>query len=233
MLRFEEVKKNDYFDGYSSYREDDERLQDKLAKNEVYRCLVVEATWRGTEIYVRYYSFKSDGGTQESSEEVQAMRLVAQYRENERKKSSGIAAKLRALLSEIQPTDFSKEPLSKTESLVLLALILRNTSYEFRKEIGLDVQTTSEPKVLSYAREHTGDVHKICRGFIRDELASAPAEYNIDLQECQHVLLQEWSKEKSNEVIAEMEEKMAKKQSKIEEKLTALGYNTDGAKIDA
>ena len=199
----------------------------------MYRCLVVEATWRGTEIYVRYYSFKSDGGTQESSEEVQAMRLVAQYRENERKKSSGIAAKLRALLSEIQPTDFSKEPLSKTESLVLLALILRNTSYEFRKEIGLDVQTTSEPKVLSYAREHTGDVHKICRGFIRDELASAPAEYNIDLQECQHVLLQEWSKEKSNEVIAEMEEKMAKKQSKIEEKLTALGYNTDGAKIDA
>ena len=232
-MGFEVVKKNDYFDGYSSYREDDERLQDKLAKNVVYRCLVVEATWRGTEIYVRYYSFKSDGGTHESSEEVQAMRLVAQYRENERKKSSGIAAKLRALLSEIQPTDFSKEPLSKTESLVLLALILRNTSYEFRKEIGLDVQTTSEPKVLSYAREHTGDVHKICRGFIRDELASAPAEYNLDLQECQHVLLQEWANEKSNEVIAEMEEKMAKKQSKIEEKLTALGYYTDGTKIDA
>lgn len=232
-MGFEVVKKNDYFDVFSSYREDDERLQDKLARNEVYRCLEVGATWRGTEIYVRYYSFKSDGGTQESSEEVQAMRLVAQYRENERKKSSGIAARLRALLSDIQPTDFSKEPLSKTESLVLLALILRNTSCEFRKEIGLDVQTTGEPKVLSYAREHTGDVHKICRGFIRDELASAPAEYNLDLQECQHVLLQEWSKEKSNEVIAEMEEKMAKKQSKIEEKLTALGYNTDGTKIDA
>ena len=30
-----------------------------------------------------------------------------------------------------------------------------------------------------------------------------------------------------------MEEKMAKKQSKIEEKLTALGYYTDGTKIDA
>ena len=42
-MGFEVVKKNDYFDGYSSYREDDERLQDKLAKNVVYRCLVVEA----------------------------------------------------------------------------------------------------------------------------------------------------------------------------------------------
>ena len=231
-MGFEVVKKNDYFDGYSSYREDDERLQDKLAKNEVYRCLVVDATWRGTEIYVRYYSFKKQGN-EESADEVQAMRLVNEYKENRLKSASTLASKLRDILRNMEPTKLSTEPLNKTESLVLMTLILKKCSYKFRIALNIDYSYSTEPQALNYAKAHTEQVHQICRDFLREELSSTGVEYNTDMQVCQSMLLQEWAKEQTEQMSTDNALKLAKKQAKIEEKLTALGYNTDGAKIDA
>lgn len=231
-MGFEVVKKNDYFDGYSSYREDDERLQDKLAKNEVYRCLVVDATWRGTEIYVRYYSFKKQGN-EESADEVQAMRLVNEYKENRIKSASTLASKLRDILRNMEPTKLSTEPLNKTESLVLMTLILKKCSYKFRIALNIDYSYSTEPQALNYAKAHTEQVHQICRDFLREELSSTGVEYNTDMQVCQSMLLQEWAKEQTEQMSTDNALKLAKKQAKIEEKLTALGYNTDGTKIDA
>lgn len=231
-MGFEVVKKNDYFDGYSSYREDDERLQDKLAKNEVYRCLVVEATWRGTEIYVRYYSFKKQGN-EESADEVQAMRLVNEYKENRLKSASTLASKLRDILRNMEPTKLSTEPLNKTESLVLMTLILKKCSYKFRIALNIDYSYSTEPQALNYAKAHTEQVHQICRDFLREELSSTGVEYNTDMQVCQSMLLQEWAKEQTEQMSTDNALKLAKKQAKIEEKLTALGYYTDGTKIDA
>lgn len=231
-MGFEVVKKNDYFDGYSSYREDDERLQDKLAKNEVYRCLVVDATWRGTEIYVRYYSFKKQGN-EESADEVQAMRLVNEYKENRLKSASTLASKLRDILRNMEPTKLSTEPLNKTESLVLMTLILKKCSYKFRIALNIDYSYSTEPQALNYAKAHTEQVHQICRDFLREELSSTGVEYNTDMQVCQSMLLQEWAKEQTEQMSTDNALKLAKKQAKIEEQLTALGYNTDGTKIDA
>lgn len=231
-MGFEVVKKNDYFDGYSSYREDDERLQDKLAKNEVYRCLVVDATWRGTEIYVRYYSFKKQGN-EESADEVQAMRLVNEYKENRVKSASTLASKLRDILRNMEPTKLSTEPLNKTESLVLMTLILKKCSYKFRIALNIDYSYSTEPQALNYAKAHTEQVHQICRDFLREELSSTGVEYNTDMQVCQSMLLQEWAKEQTEQIATDNALKLAKKQAKIEEQLTALGYNTDGTKIDA
>lgn len=231
-MGFEVVKKNDYFDGYSSYREDDERLQDKLAKNEVYRCFVVDATWRGTEIYVRYYSFKKQGN-EESADEVQAMRLVNEYKENRLKSASTLASKLRDILRNMEPTKLSTEPLNKTESLVMMTLILKKCSYKFRIALNIDYSYSTEPQALNYAKAHTEQVHQICRDFLREELSSTGVEYNTDMQVCQSMLLQEWAKEQTEQMSTDNALKLAKKQAKIEEKLTALGYNTDGTKIDA
>lgn len=231
-MGFEVVKKNDYFDGYSSYREDDERLQDKLAKNEVYRCLVVDATWRGTEIYVRYYSFKKQG-TEESADEVKAMRLVSEYKENRLKSASTLASKLRDILRDMEPTELSTEPLNKTESLVLMTLILKKCSYKFRNALNIDCTYSTDPQALNYAKAHTEQVHQICRDFLREELSSTGVEYNKDMQVCQSMLLQEWAKEQTEQMSTDNAMKLAKKQAKIEEQLTALGYYTDGTKIDA
>ena len=230
-MGFKVVGKDEYFERFSSYKEDDERLQEKLANHEVYRVLHVEATWQGMEVHVRYFEFKKNG-VEELPEDAEAMNLVNQYKENERKNVSTTATKLREVLAAMEPTELSKEPLTQTESLVLMTLILRNCSYKFRD--GLDIVTNygDEPKALNYARSHTGDVNKICRDYLREVLSSSGVEYNADLQECQRMLLDEWAREATEEVVNDMAAKLAKKQSKIEDRLTALGYNTDGTKMD-
>lgn len=228
---FKIVKKEDYFERFSSYREDDERLQEKLTNNEVYRAVVVEATWRGVEVNVRYYEFKKTG-TEHSSDEVQAMQLVNEYKENERKNSTNIASKLRSVLADMEPTELSKEPLTQTESLMLMTLILRRCSYKYRNGLNIIATYGAEPKALNYARAHTEDVNQICRDFLRETLSATGVEYDADLQECQYMLLQEWAKEATEEVVNEMAIKLAKKQSKIVDQLTKLGYNTDGTKMD-
>lgn len=227
---FKVVNKEDYFERFSSYREDDERLQEKLAKNEVYRAVVVESTWRGVEVNVRYFEFKK--GTEHSSDEVQAMQLVNEYKENERKSASTLASKLRDILRDMEPTELSTEPLNQTESLVLMTLILKKCSYQLRNALNITFTYSSDPQVLNYAKAHTEQVHQICRDFLREELSSAGVEYNADMQVCQSMLLQDWAKEQTEQMSTDMAVKLAKKQAKIEEKLTALGYNTDGTKMD-
>jgi len=225
------AKQEDYFERFSHYREDDERMQEKLANNEVYRCLCVEAGYRGTEIRTKYFEFKKSN-TEEAGDEVQAMNLVNEYKENERKNITNTASKLRGILGDIEPAELPTAPLTQTESLVLMTLILRKCSYKFRSALDVNVTNGSEPKALNYARAHTEDVNQICRDFLREELSSSGVEYNADLQECQRMLLDEWAKEATDEVVNDMAVKLAKKQSKIEDRLTALGYNTDGTKMD-
>ena len=231
-MGFEVVSKDDYFESYSSYGENDERLQEKLDNNEVYRCLVVEQAWRGTEVYIRYYTFKKQG-TEESADEVKAMRLVSEYKENRLKSASTLASKLRDILRDMEPTELSTEPLNKTESLVLMTLILKKCSYKFRNALNIDCTYSTDPQALNYAKAHTEQVHQICRDFLREELSSTGVEYNTDMQVCQSMILKDWAKEQTEQMSTDNALKLAKKQSKIEEKLTALGYNTDGTKIDA
>ena len=230
-MGFKVAGKDEYFDRYSSYKEDDERLQEKLANNEVYRVLHVEATWRGTEVHVRYFEFKKTG-EEGLPEDAEAMNLVNQYKENERKNVTNTATKLRDVLADMEPTELSKEPLTQTESLLLMTLILRRCSYKYRHGLDLVTNYNSEPKALNYARAHTEDVNQICRDYLREVLSSSGVEYEADLRECQRLLLDEWAKEATEEVVNDMAAKLAKKQSKIEDRLTALGYNTDGTKMD-
>lgn len=230
-MGFEVVSKDDYFERWSSYQEGDERLQEKLDNNEVYRCLVVEQAWRGTEVHVRYYLFKKQG-TEESGDEVQAMRLVNEYKENQRKSASTLASKLRDILRDMEPTELSTEPLNQTESLVLMTLILKKCSYQLRNALNINSTYSPDPQVLNYAKAHAEQVHQICRDFLREELSSAGVEYNTDMQVCQSMLLQDWAKEQTEQMSTDNALRLAKKQAKIEEQLTALGYNVDGTKMD-
>lgn len=229
-MGFEVVSKDDYFERWSSYQEGDERLQEKLDNNEVYRCLVVEQAWRGTEVHIRYYIFKKQG-TEESGDEVQAMRLVNEYKENQRKSASTLASKLRDILRDMEPTELSTEPLNQTESLVLMTLILKKCSYQLRNALNINSTYSPDPQVLDYAKAHAEQVHQICRDFLREELSSAGVEYNTDMQVCQSMLLQDWAKEQTEQLSTDNAMRLAKKQAKIEEQLTALGYDKEGKKL--
>ena len=182
-------------------------------------------------MYIRYYTFKKQG-TEESADEVKAMRLVNEYKENRLKSASTLASKLRDILRDMEPTELSTEPLNQTESLVLMTLILKKCSYQLRNALNITFTYSSDPEVLNYVKAHTEQVHQICRDFLREELSSAGVEYNTDMQVCQSMLLQDWAKEQTEQMSTDMAVKLAKKQAKIEEKLTALGYNTDGTKMD-
>lgn len=230
-MGFEVVSKDDYFEHYSTYREGDERLQEKIDNNEAYRCLVIEQAWRGTEVNIRYYLFKKKG-TEKSGDEVEAMRLVNEYKENQRKSASTLASKLRGILGNMEPTELSTEPLNQTESLVLMTLILKKCSYKLRNALNINSTYSKDPQVLNYAKAHAEQVHQICRDFLREELSSAGVEYNTDMQVCQSMLLQDWAKEQTEEMSTDNALRLAKKQAKIEEQLTALGYNVDGTKMD-
>lgn len=225
------VDVDDFFMRYSSYSENDERLKEKVRNNEVYRCLTVETTYRGTEVSIRYYTFKKDIN-EGTSDEIKAMDLVNVYKENQRKSITALASKLRGVLGDMEPTELSTEPLSQTESLVLMTLILRKCSYKYRTKLNIASTYSPDPQVLDYAKAHTEQVHQICRDFLREELSSSGVEYNPDLQVCQSMLLQEWAKEQAEEISSDNALRLAKKQSKIKEQLTALGYNTDGTKME-
>ena len=229
-MGFRVAEVDDLFERFSSYRENDERLKAKLDANEVYRCLVISASYRGTEIDVRYYQWKKNVAA-ENGDEAKAMQLVNEYRENVRKSAANQANKLCELLGAMDPEELSKEPLSQTESLILLTLILRKASHKFRDARKL-INYSGKDVELAFVREHTDEVHLISRDFIRNELSQSGVQWNSTLQECQSMLLQEWASEKVEEVTTDYALRLAKKQAKIEEQLTALGYNTDGTQMD-
>lgn len=224
------VKKEEIFERYSNYREDDERLQEKLANNEVYRCLLVDAGWRGTEITTRYFEWKKESEG-ENKEQVEAMQLVNTYRDNIRKSAENKSNRLRTVLNEMNPSELSNDALTANEALIFMILILRRCSHKFRDLCGV-VGYDHKKSLMDYVLENKEKSNLIMRDFMREVLGGSDVTWCADLQQCQSLLLQEWAKDKVDEVEGEYAAKLAKKQEKIKEKLLALGYDTDGKKLE-
>ena len=224
------VKKEEIFERYSNYREDDERLKEKLANNEVYRCLLVDAGWRGTEITTRYFEWKKETEG-ENKEQVDAMQLVNTYRDNIRKSAENKSNRLRTVLNEMNPGELSKDALTANEALIFMVLVLRRCSHKFRDLCGV-VGYKAKKTLMDYVLENKEQSNQIMRDFMREVLGGSDVTWSTDLQQCQSLLLQEWAKDQIEEIEAEYAAKLAKKQVKIEEKLAELGYDTEGKKLD-
>ena len=229
-MGFRIAEVDDLFERFSSYRENDERLKAKLEANEVYRCLVISASYRGTEIDVRYYQWKKNVAA-ENGDEAKAMQLVNEYTENERKSAENKSNRLRTVLNEMNPEELSKGNLSENEGLIFFALILRRCSHKFRDLCGV-VGYDQKKSLLDFVIENKELCNRIRRDFMREVLGGSDVTWSADLQQCQSLLLQEWAKDKVDEVEGEYAVKLEKKQAKIREQLTLLGYNTDGTKMD-
>lgn len=228
-LGFRTVNKEDIFERYSSYDRSDTRLKEKLENNEVYRCLAVYADYRGPFIKEMFYEFKKNPQG-EDSDQAKAMQLVNQYRENINKSASNKANKLREILIEMDPEELSKGNLSENEGLIFFALILRRCSHKFRVLCGV-VGYDQKKSLLDFVIENKELCNRIRRDFMREVLGSSDVNWSTDLQQCQSLLLQEWAKDKVDEIDGEYAMRLAKKQKKIQDELTALGYNTDGKKL--
>lgn len=227
-----EVKENTghLFDRYSHYDEEDERLQVLIAENKVYRCLFVSANYNGLYIDTRYYRFCKNV-TGEEANEAEAMKLVQARKEAISKNGAATAKKLRGLLGGMDAKTIETKPLTKNETYILMCLLLADTSYDFRNERNLIGYTDDNVTIAEYVKEHPEEVHQVARDFMRTKLAGSGAEYYSHLQECQKLLIQEWLSAEAKDVIETMSEKLNTQLAKIDEQLTALGYDSEGKKL--
>jgi len=226
-----EVKENtgQLFERYSHYDEEDERLQALIAENKVYRCLYVSANYNGIYIDTRYYKFCKTVTTEEANE-ADAMKLVGARKEAIIKNGTNIAKKLRGLLSGMDAKTIETKPLTKNETYILMCLLLADTSHEFRDARKLTGYTEGSA-ITEYVKEHPTEVHQVARDYMRTKLAGAGTEYYSHLQECQKLLIQEWLSAEAKDVIETMSEKLNTQLAKIDEQLTALGYDSEGKKL--
>lgn len=215
------------FNRWSTYREDDERLQEKLANNEVYRTLVIEKNWNGASVYVRYYEVSTGGGEQDADEK-KAMQLVNEHRDNIRKSKSSVAKEMRNAIKEFDTKAISSEMLTEAEWKAFIALLIHKSPYFVREAI----MGNERDEVAFVESDNLPDQYDtIIRDFMKGMVSDSSVEYYHTLQACQALLIDAWGID-ATEVRAKVAAKLAKKQEPIEKKLLQLGYNTEGKKLD-
>lgn len=214
------------FNRWSTYREDDERLQEKLANNEVYRTLVIEKNWNGASVYVRYYEVSTGGGEQDADEK-KAMQLVNEHRDNIRKSKGNLSKEFRKAVQEFDTHEIAWKGFTDAEWEIFLTALINSSPYTIRETI-----MGKERDEAAFVKAHNtaDDRDRIMREWLKGKLSDSSVEYYPTLQDCQSALIDEWGID-ATEVRAKAAEKLAKKQSKIEAELTALGYDTEGKKL--
>lgn len=214
------------FNRWSTYREDDERLQEKLANNEVYRTLVIEKNWNSASVYVRYYEVSTGGGEQDADEK-KAMQLVNEHRDNIRKSKGNLSKEFRKAVQEFDTHEIAWKGFTDAEWEIFLTALINSSPYTIRETI-----MGKERDEAAFVKAHNtaDDRDRIMREWLKGKLSDSGVEYYPTLQDCQSALIDEWGID-ATEVRAKAAEKLAKKQSKIEAELTALGYDTEGKKL--
>lgn len=223
---FKTVDVTAVFDRWSSYREDDERLQEKLANNKVYRVLVLERGYNGVNVSIRYYDF-SKQQSDEDKAGAKAMQLVSEYKENIRKSKGNISKEFRKAVQEFDTHEIAWKAFTDAEWEIFLTALINSSPYTIREMI---IGKERDEAAFVKAHNTADDRDRIMREWLKGKLSDSGVEYYPTLQDCQSALIDEWGID-ATEVRAKAAEKLAKKQSKIEAELTALGYDTEGKKL--
>ena len=129
-------------------------------------------------------------------------------------------------MAEYDVNSIDSDMLTDNEYKILCIVLLKHLSYDKRKAI------MGESDEIQYMeRNNTSEVQDmIIREYLKHELSDSGVGYWDQLQKAQAMLVDEWGID-ATEVRAKAAEKLAKKQSKIEAELTALGYDTEGKKL--
>ena len=221
------VKCTDVFDRWSSYREDDERLQAKLANNEVYRVLLIENDYRAANIRIAYYTFHKTPSEDEKAG-AEATQLVQKRKENIGKSRGDVAAAMRDIVKEYDTKSLKWKSLSDAEWLIVLELVYQGLPYTMRDDMKDSKLNTDE--FLQQINTPEGR-DTFFRDLMRHKLSSNDVNYYEYLQTMQGKLIDEWGIDAS-EARARAAEKLAKRNAKIDERLLQLGYDTEGKKLD-
>ena len=224
------VDREKYFESYSSYNKDDERLQDKLANNKVYRVLEVVMGYGGVAFREHFYEFKKiDSNTAEDAKDtLEVNNLVAKAHRAKELATEKIVQDCRALLDGIDGTK-RKGELSEYEQLAIDMIVVGKLSYTFKKKYNLN--TMSAGQLLDYVKNNQADRNIWYREFIRDMVTGGDVNYNKPLQTILFGIANEWRPKEALEISQKHTRKLQTTLDKLGEKLKEYGYDVNGNKI--
>ena len=225
------IEPYDVFERYSSYNKDDERLKEKLAKNEVYRVFNIECNYYGVSMNERYFSFKKDveavsDETLKESQEVNT--LVAKYKRNIELAQEKQVAALRKMADELGMAK-RKGDISDAEQLAIDVLILSKCGYNFKGKYGF--RGTDEKGMIDFVKNNQADRNMWYREFMREIFSSSEISYNKTYQYLMYQVLGEWKPKETSELGQSVIQELDKKNGKIKAKLEELGYDVHGKKL--
>lgn len=228
-LGFRIVDENECF-AYKCWA-NEEQLKDKIANNEVYRCIKFFEN-SGPTFQIVYFNVRhesaSDTAAVADPSVVQADKLKAQMIRN---KEIAIEKSTEEMRKWAQEKSYFKRAgdLSKNEQLAFDVMILRKCSDVYLKLCGLS-KWNKESDFLEYARNNQANRPHWYRDFMREILSSADVTYHRDLQTCQNLIFSEQYPDDYKALGTKLATSLDKKQKKITEKLKELGIdNVEGA----
>ena len=219
--------REDVFDTYSYYDENDERLQQKLANHEVYRCIVIAAYYNGLDLSVRYYNFKKDlaGVDSETIAEGAAVaKLAEKYKKAYDKCRDHRSVAYRDLFR-WDVDNLDGKPLNEQEMMVLAAYMLRFANWEMRNKM-LDNGVMPPVEVTyEYVKKHPDKVNLIIRNHLRELLNEYTARCTT-----QGDIAASWFPGEQGKIETDFNAEVEKKCSKFAQELDEMGYTVEGKK---
>lgn len=230
---YEVFIKSEAFGAYSYYNPGDERLDEKLANHEVFRCLSINAYCRDVNVNERYYQFKKDlEGVDNKA--IQEGAEVAKLAERYKKASDKCRLNRSSSISEIFGFSASKlntDPLSETELDVLAAYMLRHADWKMRSAmLGNSAQPSADvcyDFVTKYRDKRDCIIRDYLRNFLYD-VGGVSQGYAA-----QSAVAEEWAPDELKRIEEEYAAELEKKTAKIVKQLNDMGYTTEGKKIES
>lgn len=209
----------------------EEQLKEKIANNEVYRCIKF-FDYSSPAFQVIYYNVKKETASETAAvadpKVVEADKLRAQL---ERNKDIAIEKSTEEMRKWAQEKSYFKRAgeLSENEQLAFDVMILRGCTDVYLKLCQLS-KYGKESDFVAYVRNNQADRVHWHRDFMRNILSSADVTYHRDLQKCQNLIFSEQYPDDYKELGMKLATSLDKKQKRIAEKLKELETdNVEGA----
>ena len=214
-----EVVHETAFDHKCWYDEGDERTTEKLANNEIYRCIEVLGYNRPEFKVSFYYLKKSSKANCPVSKQIEAENIRQQMKRNKELVIEKATETMRKWADEI--TDYSNkaDDFTLNEQVIFDILVIKGCGYKFLDSLGVN---TDKVDIVKYVTEHQMERMKWYREFIRTKLSESSVLYNTQLQACQNMLFREQYPEKYKEMSGRLNGAYEKKDEKLKAKLKEI-----------
>ena len=221
--------REDVFENYSWYSKEDERLKEKLANHEIYRCMCISGYYGGVDLTERYYTFKKDlaGADSETITESATVAKLAEKYKKAHDKCLERRAQAYAGLFSWDVDKLNGDPLDEDELNVLAAYMLRHSNYYVRnKLLGNSMQPPVEV-AYDYVLKHPEQRNVIFRDALREHLNGALPSMACTVQQ---KIAGKWFGDEAAKIEQNFTADVEKKCSKTAKELDDMGYTTDGKK---